>query len=140
MIQLITNSVMYIVWGYIFNPFLPPFHLSQDGEPIQIDNKHYRETQDGAKYNLQLWNTTAEDKGVYECVAENKCGRTRSHCTIRMVEPVEDKPTDPKPVLKSNPEDVKVREGEKITLTAVFEDLPGTGTLRRVDGGVNSQR
>ena len=42
-----------------------------------------------------------------------------------MVEPIEDKPTDPKPVLKSNPEDEKVREGEKITLTAVFEDLPG---------------
>merc|ERR1712142_115359 len=102
----------------------PGVQWFKDGEPIAIDNQHYREVQDGEKYNLQLWNTTPEDKGVYECVAENKCGRTRSHCTIRMVEPVEDKPTDPKPVLKTNPEDVKVREGEKITLTAVFEDLP----------------
>ena len=50
-----------------------------------------------------------------------------------MVEPVEDKPTDPKPVLKSNPNDEKVREGEKITLTAVFEDLPGMITNNILD-------
>ena len=52
-----------------------------------------------------------------------------------MVEPIEDKPTDPKPVLKSNPEDEKVREGEKITLTAVFEDLPGKKNLTQLDLG-----
>merc|ERR1711970_646566 len=102
----------------------PGIKWFKDGEPIEVDNKHYREVQDKNCYNLQLWNTTIDDKGVYECVAENKCGRTRCHCTIKMVEPVEDKPTDPKPVLKSNPNDEKVREGEKITLTAVFEDLP----------------
>ena len=50
-----------------------------------------------------------------------------------MVEPVEDKPTDPKPILKSNPNDEKVREGEKITLTAVFEDLPGMNTNGLLD-------
>merc|ERR1739838_951024 len=102
----------------------PGIKWFKDGEPIEIDNKHYREAQDKNNYNLQLWNTTIDDKGVYECVAENKCGRTRCHCTIKMVEPIEDKPTDPKPILKSNPTDEKVREGEKITLTAVFEDLP----------------